>query len=462
VLLAIAFVLFGYAGGTHRGSGSQGMPELVLGLIMLVPGVILLAPFLLSAVARVAPHLPVAPRLALRDLARYRARSGSALAAISIGVMIAVIITILAQARYGDALDYAGPNLAPNQLVVASPLPNGPRGPNGPPQPSAAELRSMAHTADTIGTAVGGSHVVELDSVQVDVSHSGGGRLWSGPLYVATPQLLRAFGIAASQIDPRAELVTMRPGLSGLGGLSLTWCAGTLVPQKAFGSEPARHRGEGVFAATCSATRNVAHPVVQELSALPSGTSAPNTVVPEQTVARLGLRTNVSGWLIETPQALTATQLRAARQTASSAGLSVESKNDAPSSSEVIDWATVFGMALALCILAMSVGLLRSETAGDLRTLAATGAGNASRRMLTAATAVAMGLLGAALGTVCGYVGVIGYLRDNSQTGGIAALGNVPVTNLLLILLAMPALAAVAGWLLAGREPMAMAHQPIE
>jgi hypothetical protein len=36
------------------------------------------------------------------------------------------------------------------------------------------------------------------------------------------------------------------------------------------------------------------------------------------------------------------------------------------------------------------------------------------------------------------------------------------VGNLLVILLGMPLLAAVAGWLLSGRQPPAMAHQPVE
>ena len=72
----------------------------------------------------------MAIRLALRDLARYRARSGSALAAISLGVLIAVIIALAAAARYGNVLDYAGPNLASNQIDLYTPT--GPPGPQGP------------------------------------------------------------------------------------------------------------------------------------------------------------------------------------------------------------------------------------------------------------------------------------------------------------------------------------------
>ncbi len=91
-----------------------------------------------------------------------------------------------------------------------------------------------------------------------------------------------------------------------------------------------------------------------------------------------------------------------------------------------------------------------------------TGASGFTRRSLTAVTAGALGFLGALLGFVGGYIGMIGWLRGNSLNGGIAALGNVPVADLLLILLGMPAFAAVVGWVFAGREPTAMAHQAIE
>ena len=117
---------------------------------------------------------------------------------------------------------------------------------------------------------------------------------------------------------------------------------------------------------------------------------------------------------------------------------------------------------IALGVRGMSVGLVRSETASDLRTLTATGASSFSRRTLTAVTAGALGFLGAFLGTLGGYVGMIGWLRGSSLNGGISALGNVPVGQLLLVLFGIPAFAAVIGWLLAGREPAAMAYQPIE
>ena len=68
-------------------------------------------------------------------------------------------------------------------------------------------------------------------------------------------------------------------------------------------------------------------------------------------------------------------------------------------------------MLLALGILAMTVGLIRSEAAGDVRTLTATGASSATRRMLTAATAGGLAILGVALGTAGAYAAVVGRIR---------------------------------------------------
>ena len=118
-----AFLLLGYSGSTGGGNGNGGAPELLLGLVLLMPGLILLAPFFLSLTERVSRRAPIAAKLALRDLSRYRARSGSALSAISIGVLISVIVVLAAASRFSNVFDYAGPNLASNQLAIHSGFP---------------------------------------------------------------------------------------------------------------------------------------------------------------------------------------------------------------------------------------------------------------------------------------------------------------------------------------------------
>jgi putative ABC transport system permease protein len=461
VLLVAALFALWYAGKSRNGGGAL---ELVLGLLALVVAVILLAPLCLAALARPARRAPVSVRLALRDLGRYRARSASALAAISLGVLIAVLVCVLSAQRYSNVLDYAGPNLASNQIIVYTPSGQGPGGP-GPGGAGAAmtgsQHRSWAASARGIAAALGSHDMVQLETAGASLQHAAAGRSWSGPVYVATPQLLRAFGIQASQVNTAADVLSMRPGLSGLSGMQLIYgnygASAQLRP-----SQPGPGQGPGQQPSfPCPKGSCVANPVIQEIGALPSGTSAPNTVFTEHALHSLGLTTQVAGWLIQTPHPPTAAQITNARLTAAAAGMTIETKSSAPASSEIISWATVFGVALALGILAMSVGLIRSETASDLRTLAATGASNATRRSITAATAGALALLGALIGTVAAYLGTIAYSWSN-PLDRLSELHAVPTTNLLIIMVGMPLAAVVAGWLLAGREPGAMARQPID
>ncbi|HEY2490976.1 MAG TPA: FtsX-like permease family protein [Streptosporangiaceae bacterium] len=453
IFLAVAFGLLTYSGASSNGGGTG---ELVLGLVALVVALILLAPFCLTALARLGRHAPIPVRLALRDLARYRARSGSALAAISLGVLIAVLICVETAARFGNVLDYAGPNLASNQLIVYTP--NGPQGgPGG--KVSGSKPAAWSARAHAIAAALGSHDVVPLDLTGATLQHAASGRQFGGQVYVATPQLLQAFGIKASAINPSADILTMRPGLSGISKMQLIYGQSSTPRNVTPGS--ADGNGPGPQSYPCPKNECLANPVIQEVSGLPSGTSAPNTVITEHAIRQLHLQSSVSGWLIQAPHPPTAAQISNARLTASAAGMTIETKNSIPTTATILDWATVFGIALALGILAMSVGLIRSETASDLRTLTATGASSSTRRLLTAVTAGALGLLGAVLGTAAAYVGAVAYARGNSNDG-LSSLQYVPVANLLVILVGMPLLATAIGWLLAGREPQVISRQPLE
>jgi len=445
-----------YSGKQNSGGGAL---ELVGGLIALIIAVILLSPLCLAGLARLARSTPIAARLALRDLGRYRARSGSALSAISLGVMIAVLVCVLTAGRFGNVLDYAGPNVTSSQLIVyAAGYHGGPGNGNGGPAPSMAVQTA---TANRIGAALGSHQVIALEASSATLQHAASGRSWSGQVYVATPQLLAAFGIKASQLNPDADILSMRPGLSGISKMQLVY--GNYFNQNGGpgGGGPSGGPGGGQQTYPCPPGSCLANPVIEEVGALPSGTSAPNTVITEYALHKLGLHTGLNGWIILLPHPLTASQITSARLTAAAEGMTIETRNSIPASSEIVNWATVFGIVLALGILGMSVGLIRSETASDLRTLTATGAGGTTRRTLVAVTAGALGFTGAVLGTVAAYVAAIAYSFDN-HLDGLGELKVIPVTNLLIILIGMPLVAAAVGWLVAGREPPAISRQPVE
>jgi putative ABC transport system permease protein len=105
----------------------------------------------------------------------------------------------------------------------------------------------------------------------------------------------------------------------------------------------------------------------------------------------------------------------------------------------------------------MTVGTIRGEAGGELRTLTAAGATSAMRRTLTAVTAGALAAAGVVLGTVGAYLALIGaYASD------LSALGRMPLVELGVTVVGVPLLATAAGWLIAGREPSAIARRLLE
>jgi putative ABC transport system permease protein len=184
----------------------------------------------------------------------------------------------------------------------------------------------------------------------------------------------------------------------------------------------------------------------------------PNTVLTEQAVKALHETAVPIGWLVQAPSALTPVQVNAARQAALALGTTVETKSGQLSLGEINNGATVGGLLLALGVLAMTVGLIRSETVRDLRTLTAAGAGARTRRALTGVTVGVIGFLGAALGTIAGFLAVLAWAHSSV----IATFGNIPWSDVGLLVIGMPLVGAVAGWLLGGRQPSAVSRQPLE
>jgi putative ABC transport system permease protein len=469
VLLVISFLLLGAAGATPAGGqtgGGQGnqLLELAVGLIALCVAIVLLASTLLGVVAWLGRRSPISVRLALRDLSRYRSRSGPALAAIAIATLIAVIVCVETAGRFANVLDYAGPNLTSNQLVIYTAPPAGSvlHGPNGPQvQGPTLSVAAQAKIAQNIARSLGTTEMAALYSTSAGLTHAASGRSWDGQIYVGTPQLLSLFGIKSSQVNPDADILTMRPGLSTMSLMQLTYGQG-ISEGKANGGGP-NGNGQGGNQWPCLAGSCLANPPIQEVSQLPSGTSAPNTVVTEHAVTTLHLQSSISamGWFIQVPKGLTGAGIRSAQQAAAAAGMSIETRNSIPSLSTVVDDATIFGIVLALAILGMSVGLVRSEANKDLRTLAATGASGTTRRILVATTAGALGFTGALIGIAGGYLAAAGFASSN-QLDTLSELNSIPLSNLLLILIGMPLIAAAVSWLLTLREPASIARQALE
>ncbi|WP_433361255.1 FtsX-like permease family protein [Actinoplanes sp. CA-142083] len=420
------------------------------GIVGTAAGMLLLAPLLISALAPIARACPVAARIALRDLARYRARSGAALAAISMATGIAAAIIIGAGAA--EAAAPSGGNLPDDELIVWL-TPQKIQGPV--PQLDATQLAHARSAVTSIAASVGSGTPLPLTGgispnarietqpenglsgkpvAAFGIPHqSGGSTIYSGddmiPLLVATPEMLQRYGIPATLIDPAADVLTSHTDLNryrliGAGREGEAW-----------------------------------QPKAQHTTRLPAYTSDPTVLVTDHGIRALGLTPVPVGWLITAASPLTPAQVDKAQTTANAAGLalSVETRPLAADLSRLRTGATAIGAGVALGVLAMTVGLIRGEAGRDLRTLAANGAGRGTRRRLTATTALALALLGAVLGTAGAYAALIAwYHRD------LHALTSVPVEHLTGLIIGLPLVAAAAAWLLAGREPAGIARSPLE
>ena len=432
-------------------------PLIVAGLLATIVGTLLMGPLAIRIFSRTAGHAPVAPRLALRDLARYQGRSGAALAAITLalGIAAAVVVTGAAEEKRQNEQAAADlPNLSDRQIRVYT----GPtRDPDvipipiqAPAQLARSETRVRQLAAGFEQAAViplrkavqpGIPPIVTFEGdralIAVGLARQVGEDAWTreSGLYVATPALLGHLGIDPATVDPSADFL-----------------ADPTVPTDELVILGIRARRQ--FAVT-----NVQRVESREVFGSGGGATGrvPSSFVTLDGLRRHGWKQIPAGWLVESSQPLTSEQKAAARVLAAEAGLAIETQRESTSFATPMTIATAAGALLALAILAMTVGLIRSEAAGDLRTLTATGATGRTRRTLTAATGGALALLGALLGVSGAYVALTATYHDD-----LDYLGRIPVLPLLFIVVGVPLIATAAGWLLTGRQPSTIARRVVE
>jgi putative ABC transport system permease protein len=443
--LAAVVLLAGGAAALGRGidvAHDRGNALLVLGGIA---AIVLAVPFLARLAVRVlgaaGGRAPVAVRLALRDVARYPARSGAALAAASLGLGLAVAVVGVAAARHDTA---SQGNLSDRQLLFRIAGPD--TGDLSVPERSPAELDRLAATVGRAADRLDASVVpleVAIDpttedrlDLQVLHPYAGLGRRvgpntlrMTGDVYVATPALLRHLGVQPAAVDPGTYLLTSQR-----------------VPAYLVGDlKSLSFRGEPVPAGS-----------VQHVD-LPAYSSSPRALLTPAGVRAARLEAAPGGWLVTAGRRLTGAQVSEARRDAAAAGLRVEARDQQRGLASLRAAASAAGVLLALGILALAVGLIRGEARGELRILAATGAGGATRRTITAATAGGLAVAAVMVGTVTAYVALVaGYWPDTGR------LADVPVAELAAIAVGLPLAAAAAGWLLAGREPPGLGRPAAE
>jgi putative ABC transport system permease protein len=274
----------------------------------------------------------------------------------------------------------------------------------------------------------------------VEVTRRIDNRFWrpESPLYVATPALLAYAGIDPATVDPGADFL-----------------ADPNVPIEQLGFPPGPGGQE-----TGAITNAQRVETGRRLLGNPLGEWAAGqepTFVTPAGLRRQGWKPTPAGWMLESSKPLSDDQIAAARELAADAGLTVEVQREPASRAGAMALASAIGALLALGILALTVGLIRGESASDLRTLTAAGATSRVRRGLTAFTAGALALLGAFLGVAGAYAVLAALYHDD-----LGYLSDVPILALAVAVGGVALAATAAGWLLAGREPRAIARAVIQ
>jgi putative ABC transport system permease protein len=429
---------------------------LALGIGATVVGMLLVAPGTTSLLAAVGARAPVPVRLAVRDLDRYRARSGGAVAAVSLAVGISVAISVgVGAAQVASNAAAGGGNLPGNEMVIWL----GNDGVGGPIPALSPESALAAQSAvNDLALSLGARSAVALEeavdpqvqgATQVgDGAHAGAATYdpvllgiphpfeanghqevafygnESVAVFVSSPEVLAHYGISQASVADDVDLVTSRESLAG-------------------------HEAIPIRVSDWS-------PVVQRAD-LPTYTSGPTTLITAKAMDYLGLTAVPAAWILDFDGPLTSTQKDKGRTLAARAGLSVETRPTQADLAPLRLAVTAGGIALALAVLAMTVGLIRSETAPDLSTLAATGASSDVRRAITAATAGSLGLLGGLLGTAVAYITLVTWYRRD-----LSVLSPAPLGSILALVLGLPVVAWAVGWLFGGREPEFLARRRLE
>jgi putative ABC transport system permease protein len=398
---------------------------MVLGVVVITLGMLFLGPIALRAAGRAARRLPVTGRVAVRDLARSQARSGMALGAVSlaIGIPIAIVITSTAREASADHGNLSKRDLlfrigdAEQDMVADAP---------------SDEVAAMATQIDRIARRLDGA------AVPLEMAMEPGTR--PPPGFDVRPAV--AFGIPIDENTLRGVVAYVAtPEL--LDHLDVDRGVADGVDVLTVQSEPLQ------FLTAAGRTEPEVVTRRARLDVLPYS-SAPTTLVTPEAVRRHGWDTVPVGWLVTAGSPLSSAEEGDAREVAASAGMTVEVRRDRSPTSLRLG-AIGAGSLLALAVVAMTVGLVRSEATGDLRTLTAAGATSAMRRGLTAWTAGTLAFLGVALGGLGAYLALAsGYARD------LGVLADVPVAELAVLAAGIPLLAAGAGWALGGREPSSL------
>jgi putative ABC transport system permease protein len=383
---------------------------LLLAATLTMLGLGAMSPWLVEQLARwLGTSVPVGVRLAMRDTARFRSRTGPIVMAIVAGLGLSVAVGATVETvEAGLARDYR-PELAADQLIVDG----------SAPVPLVRELReTLPVEADAAMTII------------APVESSPTGRQLPQVVTVAGPELLAAVGAPPS----------------AAAALS----AGEVVVLHDPGSEPATGLAELIAP---GAVR------VVELDLAPD--AVPPIVLSAETLERSGAvpAQEITRWLVRLAGPVDDAQRQQARELAARFGqrVTVETGPLAINSGAIQAVVLAGAGALSLLIVGVGLALISREARRDDSVLTCVGASPQDRRGLAAARAGTLTLLGGVLAIPAGLLPIWGL--STASVSGATDEFAFPGPSIVAVVVLVPAVAAAAAWILTRPAPADLTPQ---
>lgn len=471
------------AGAAVAGYGVVTIDSTVVmaGLVLAELGLVVVTPTLVGLIARLGRRLPLAPRIAVRDLARNRSSTAPAISAVMAAVLGAVTIGVFFASDVQRQRDMQVPALPDGYAEITRGWGN--RGERADPLPTARLVQAATSTLPVATT-------VELRGVTCPPGATPDTRCWLQPVRPAHRRCPYRPGDATPQQQRKAARDPRCRGdgyiLNGGGNATTIVDDGSTV-----GVVSAAH-GEDL--ARAEATLRAGGVVVADPSLVDNGTvllAAPTRDDPEgdahtvavpgyvtttavsrvfvamspQAVAKAGLSVEVKGIVVATTRMPTRAEMGAFNASSEALGNFYHGSVAWPYRPDATVNLVVLGIVAAVIALGaagISTGLAAVDSRPDLATLGAVGASPGVRRRLTLSQAGVIAglgsLLGAAAGLGAGWA-VLGALNRKALSvwpGDATYPWAVPWLNVTIAVLVVPAIAML------GTALFTRARLPIE
>jgi putative ABC transport system permease protein len=481
VLAAIGVLLL--AAATRPNSIGNGWLPAAAGAIAVLLGGVITAPWLVGRLAPLAGHLSGAPRLAIRRMTRHRGRSGPIVAAIMATGAVTVSVNTLVQSFQQGEKDRYIPAYASNQVNITL-------GGYGGPDQGATRARldeSMAAATKAVVEALPGSTVFSFATVtSLYGGPSSAGRYYRlAPLatgsqssqfesfdpgvsiVIGSAEIIRALGVSQAVIDEfvagkaiigaDSRVIGDQGGPTTIELLEQQVATGPLpagtsdrpkdrtvqLQAIAIGRLDLGHRGQSSVCVNDACVRMRTTVVV-----VPASVAAANDLVgtpANLVIARAALTSEQRKVISDVrEEVFDAADLAFGNRGFGPGTPQIAFENPNKFPVRIIELITgALALLLALAVTAVSLALTAVDNRPDDATLASLGAAPGIRRRLRAWEAWLLATSGMVLAVVFGFVPGIAIVQAQGKGDPLV----FPWLTVLVLVVAVPLLAAAIGWL---------------